>query len=78
MKQVSMSDFRRDAERIVSKIQRGERLILTRRGKAVARLEPIVKDVPDEYDSFYSLTDLADAAAPSLNSSQIDEIIFGK
>jgi prevent-host-death family protein len=72
-----MLDFRRDAERILDQIQKGERLILTRRGKPVARLEPIMAQRPDADDPFYALTDLAESG-DSLTNPQIDEAVYGK
>lgn len=77
MKTISMLDFRNDAERILAQVIKGERLILTRRGKPVARLEPIVEEVPDVNDSFYSLTDLAETGR-SLSNKQIDNILYGQ
>jgi prevent-host-death family protein len=77
MKQVSMLDFRRDAARVLAKVRRGERLILTHRGKPVARLEPILNDPADADDPFYSLCELAEPAG-SLTNRQIDEILYGR
>jgi prevent-host-death family protein len=77
MKEISMLDFRRDAERIIAQIQRGERLILTRRGKPVARLEPIRTESIDADDPFYSLCELAEPAG-SLTNRRIDEILYGR
>lgn len=77
MKQISMLELRRDAERIISRVQRGQRMILTRRGKPVARLEPIIDEHPDSDDPFYLLADLAETGV-SLSNSQIDEVIYGK
>lgn len=77
MKTVSLLDFRLDAERILGQVMKGERLVLTRRGKPVARLEPIAQDTPDVDDSFYSLTDLAETGK-SLSNKQIDDILYGK
>jgi prevent-host-death family protein len=77
MKEVSMLDFRRDAERIIAQVQKGERLILTRRGKPVARLEPIGDEGFDADDPFYTLCQLAEPAG-SLNNRQIDEILYGQ
>jgi prevent-host-death family protein len=76
MKTVSMLDFRLDAERIIAQVQKGHSLILTRRGKPVARLEPILDGGPASDDPFYSLCDLA-AAGDSLSSEQIDETLYG-
>ena len=77
MKTISMLDFRNDAERILAQVIKGERMVLTRRGKPVARLEPIAQNTPDEDDSFYSLTDLAETGK-SLSNKQIDDILYGK
>jgi prevent-host-death family protein len=76
MQKVSMLDFRRDAERVLKKVQKGERLILTHRGKPVARLEPVVEEGLNRNDPFYSLTDVAESG-PSLANDQIDEIVYG-
>ena len=76
MKKISMLDFRLDAERIIAQVQKGQRMILTRRGKPVARLEPIA-EVPDADDPIYTLADLA-VSGESLDNSQIDEILYGK
>jgi prevent-host-death family protein len=77
MKQVSMLDFRRHAEKIIAQVQRGERLILTRRGKPVARLEPIRNERLEADDPFYSVCELAEPAG-SLTNQQIDEILYGQ
>lgn len=77
MKTVSMLDFRRDAERIIGQVQKGQRMILTRRGKPVARLEPIEAAPPHTDDPFYSLTELAESG-PSLTNAQIDELVYGQ
>lgn len=77
MKKISMLDFRLDAERIVAQIQQGERMILTRRGKPVARLEPIIDESPAAADPFYSLSDLAESG-DSLTNPQIDAVLYGQ
>ncbi|HYV36552.1 MAG TPA: type II toxin-antitoxin system prevent-host-death family antitoxin [Gemmataceae bacterium] len=77
MKHISMLAFRRDAERIIAQVQKGQRLILTRRGKPVARLEPILEDQVDPQDPIYSLTELAGGGA-SLSNAEIDEAVYGK
>ena len=78
MKKVSMLDFRLDAENIIAQVQKGQRMILTRRGKPVARLEPIVADSIDEDDPFYKLGDLSASAGEPLSNTQIDDIIYGQ
>jgi prevent-host-death family protein len=76
MKTVSMLDFRLHADKIISQVQKGQRMILTRRGKPVARLEPIVAEGGED-DPFYSLDDLSDAGA-TLSNAQIDGILYGQ
>jgi prevent-host-death family protein len=77
MKEISMLDLRRDAERIIARVQRGECLTLTRRGKPVARLTPIPDRTLDADDPFYSVCELAEPAG-SLTNGQIDEIVYGQ
>ena len=76
-KTISMLDFRNDAERILAQVIKGERMVLTRRGKPVARLEPITETTSDENDSFYSLIGLVETGK-SLSNKQIDDILYGK
>jgi len=77
MKRVSMLDLRRDAEGIIARVQKGERLVLTRRGKPVARLEPIAGERPDGDDPFYALAELA-GPGESLTNAQIDQAVYGQ
>jgi prevent-host-death family protein len=74
---ISMLELRRDAERIIARVQKGERIVLTRRGKPVARLEPIRAEPPNAEDPFYSLTELAETGG-SLNNARIDELLYGR
>jgi prevent-host-death family protein len=76
MKEISMVELRLNAERIIAQVQKGQRMILTRRGKPVARLEPIT-EVPKTNDPIYSLADLA-VSGESLDNAQIDEILYGE
>lgn len=76
MKTISMLEFRKDAEQIIRQVQAGERLVLTYRGKPVARLEPVLETVADASDRFYTLYQLADQEGMSLTNKEIDEIIY--
>jgi prevent-host-death family protein len=78
MKAVTMLEFRNDAEKILAQVQKGQRIILTRRGKPVARLEPIVAESVDVDDSFYTLDTIGDASGESLTNNQIDDILYGQ
>ena len=53
-----------------------QRVMLTYRGKPVARLEP--PDVaPQHGDPFYALADLADGNGRNQTNQEIDEAIYG-
>ena len=73
-----MLEFRKDAEHVVRQIQAGERLILTYRGKPVARLEPMEESGVDVTDPFYSLDRLADAEGKSLSNREMDDILYAR
>ena len=76
MKTVSMLEFRRHAQEIVERVRDGQRMLLTYRGKPMARLEPPEPAVSAE-DPIYSLSDLADDTGSSLTNRQMDEEIYG-
>lgn len=78
MKTISMLDFRLHAEKIISQVQKGQRMILTRRGKPVARLEPIVNTSVAADDPFYALDELSDVRGEPLSNAEIDEILYGQ
>ena len=78
MKTITMLDFRLDAENIIAQVQKGQRMILTRRGKPVARLEPIATETVAENDPFYNLAELSDSSGKSLSNPEIDEILYGQ
>jgi prevent-host-death family protein len=78
MKTVSMLEFRHAAEQIIDQVRKGQRLVLTYRGKPVARIEPIQPEDSAESDSFYSLTSLAERKAKSITNRQMDETIYGR
>jgi prevent-host-death family protein len=77
MKTISIRDFRRNAERVLTRVRNGERLILTHRGEPVARLEPVGDGPLDEDDPFYSVCELAEPAG-ALSNRQIDHIVYGE
>jgi antitoxin (DNA-binding transcriptional repressor) of toxin-antitoxin stability system len=74
-----MVDFRHHAEEIIARVRKGQRMILTCRGKPVARLEPILPESVDADDPFYFLDGLSDGGAgESLTNAQIDDILYGQ
>ena len=78
MEQVSMLEFRRDAEAVIRKVQQGQRLFLTYRGKPVMRLEPVRDQELTSDDPFYSLALLAASGGESLSNDEIDETVYGR
>ncbi len=77
MKTISMLEFRKDAETIVRSVQQGQRLVLTYRGKPVARIEPILEETVTHDDPFYKLYEQADETGDTLSNEEMDELIYG-
>ncbi len=76
MKKVSIQKFRRNAKAVIRKVCRGQRLIVTYRGKPVMRLEPIQGKSPGPDDPFYKLAHLAEADRRRLTNEKIDQIVY--
>jgi antitoxin (DNA-binding transcriptional repressor) of toxin-antitoxin stability system len=76
MKTITMLYSRLHAEQIIAQVQKGQRMILTRRGKPVARLEPIMPKTLDVDDPFYSLDKLSSESGESLSNFHIDDILY--
>jgi prevent-host-death family protein len=77
MKTVSLLEFRKNAEATLEEVSKGKSIVLTRRGKAVARLEPVKKDAVDPDDPIYSLGNLA-VEGDSLSNEEMDREIYGR
>lgn len=78
MKTVSMLELRKEAENIIRSIQQGQRLVLTYRGKPVARLEPVREEEVTGDDPFYTLYEQADETGDALSNQAMDELIYGR
>ena len=76
MRRISLPEFRRDAEAVIRQAQQGQRMILTYRGKAVLRLEPICEQAATSDDPFYSLGRLASHETDALTNEEIDKVIY--
>jgi antitoxin (DNA-binding transcriptional repressor) of toxin-antitoxin stability system len=77
MKTVSLLEFRKNAQATLQKVADGQSLVLTRRGRAIARLEPIGDERIAPNDPIYSLGDLAVEGHPMTNE-QMDREIYGR
>ncbi len=79
MREITMLEFRRNARRALDALRRGERLLLTYRGKAVARLEPVGdggSTVPED-DPLLHIEDFAvDGPGGVLTGEEIDRLIY--
>lgn len=78
MTSVSMVELRRDAEGVLRRVGQGERLILTYRGRPVARLEPYTQSVTSADDPIYRLADLSVDEGESLSNEEMDAIVYGR
>ena len=81
MKTVTMLHFRKNAEAVLRRVAKGERLVLSHRGKPAARLEPLASSPgsasPD--DPFLSIGERAVASPKGRTKhSQIDQILYGR
>ena len=81
MKIVTMLEFRQDAEGVLRRVARGERFVLSHRGKPAARLEPLTAPPPADpaNDPFLGI---ARRAKPSpkgkTKHADMDRILYGR
>jgi antitoxin (DNA-binding transcriptional repressor) of toxin-antitoxin stability system len=81
MKTVTMLEFRKNAEGILRRLGRGERFVLSHRGRPAARLEPIT--VPGSSDPAKDpFLTIGRRASPSpkgnTRHADIDRILYGR
>lgn len=76
MKTVSLLEFRKNAEAVLRRVGRGESVVLTRRGRPAARLEPIVDEDGGADDPIYRLPELADKGGRALSNREMDQVIY--
>lgn len=81
MKTVTMVEFRRNAEGVLRRVARGERLVLSHRGKPTARLEPLERTVGNDWENDPFLG-IRRRATPSpkgkTRHADIDRIVYGR
>jgi prevent-host-death family protein len=80
MKTISMLEFRQNAQSVLRRVAKGDRLLLLHRGKPVARLEP-VSTTPNglsSNDPFLTIGSRATASAKGkTRHAHIDRIVYG-
>jgi antitoxin (DNA-binding transcriptional repressor) of toxin-antitoxin stability system len=78
MKTVTMLEFRRNAESFLRRIAKGERFVLSHRGKPVARLEPLNEVSANDSDPFLTIGNRAQASPKGKTShAELDQILYG-
>lgn len=77
MKTVTLLEFRKNAQATLEKVAAGQTIVLTRRGRPIARLEPIGEERIGPDDPIYSLGQLA-VEGNSLSNEQMDSAIYGR
>ena len=81
MKTVTMLEFRQDAEGVLRRVAKGERFVLSHRGKPAARLEPLTPAQTSDPASDPFLA-VARRAKPSpqgkIKHADIDQILYGR
>jgi len=75
MTTVSVLEFRKDAAKIIRRLEQGQRMILSYRGRPVARMEPWVKGAADADDPIYSLASLA-IDGEACTNEEMDRVIY--
>ena len=81
MKTVTMLEFRKDAEGILRRVAKGERFLLSYRGRPAARLEPVGpgRAGADANDPFLTIGKRAVASPKGkTRHADIDRIIYGR
>ena len=78
MASISMVELRRNAERVLHRVGQGERLVLTHRGKPVARLEPIEELAMTADDPIYRLAESSIDEGGPLDNDEIDAVVYGR
>jgi prevent-host-death family protein len=81
MNTITMLEFRRNALGVLRGVARGERLLLSHRGKPAARLEPVTArpSAQSKNDPFLTVSSRATASPRGkTNHRIIDRILYGR
>jgi prevent-host-death family protein len=80
MKTITMLQFRQDAQGILRRVSKGERFVLSHRGRPAARLEPVVGSATPDLanDPFVGIAQRATRSPRGKTRHQdIDRIVYG-
>ena len=76
MKTITVLEFRKNAKKIIKWVTQGQRLMMTYRGKPVAKIEPLDDDIPNANDPFYLLAQQAVEEGTDLSNEDMDRILY--
>jgi prevent-host-death family protein len=76
VKSITLVEFRKNMEGTLERVARGQSVVLTRRGRAVAQLEPLRKRALAADDPFYHLYELA-VEGEAASNEQMDREVYG-
>ena len=81
MKTITMLEFRHNAQSVLRRVAKGERLLLSHRGKPAARLEPLTTTANNVLsdDPFLRIGSRARASPKGkTRHADIDRIVYGR
>jgi antitoxin (DNA-binding transcriptional repressor) of toxin-antitoxin stability system len=73
-----MREFRNRSLQVLRQVEKGHSIVLTHRGRPVARLEPICQERIRADDPIYGLPDVASDALAPLTNAEIDAAVYGE
>jgi antitoxin (DNA-binding transcriptional repressor) of toxin-antitoxin stability system len=74
-----MLELRKNAQGILRRIAKGERFVLSHRGRPAARLEPLAPVAPPDGDPFLGIGRRATASPKGKTRHEdIDQILYGR
>ncbi|MFN0177412.1 MAG: type II toxin-antitoxin system Phd/YefM family antitoxin [Gemmatimonadales bacterium] len=79
MRRITLLALQRNPRELVRALQRGERFLLTFRGRAIARLEPVQREEGwMRVDPIFRIDEFAQRGRPGkLANATIDQIVYG-
>ncbi len=76
MKTIGLLEFRKNAEDIIRRARRGERVVLSYRGKPVVQLSPYRPDELSGDDAFYRIAEQAEQSG-NMTNQDMDRLVYG-
>lgn len=77
METITMLDLRKNSKQVVERVKRGERMVLSYRGKNAVVLEPYrAHEDQNAQDLLLKLPQLAEKGS-EMSNAEIDEVLYG-